>query len=123
MKFQGQNLSAWLLVLGAGFAISTPVFGSADSLDPWHRTALVSSEESLRTSYGNGIFVAVGESGNIFISPDGVDWKPAIAENTRPLHDSVYGKGTFVAIGKGGTALTSLDGSLWTSRISGTTQT
>ncbi len=39
MKSPGQNLSAWLLALGAGFAISTPVKGSTDSLDPWQQAA------------------------------------------------------------------------------------
>ncbi len=120
MKSQGQNLSAWLLVLCAGFAISTPAYGSGDSLDPWHRTAPMLWEDSLRISFGSGIFVAVGESGEIYISPDGIDWKPAGSENTHPLHDSIYGKDTFVAVGERGTVLTSLDGNLWMPRITGT---
>jgi len=76
--------------------------------------------DSLRISYGNGIFVAVGESGSLYTSPDGVTWRGRSSGTNQSLLDAACGGGTFVAVGRSGTILTSLDGTAWTWRNSGT---
>ena len=71
--------------------------------------------------YGNGLFVAVGCSGTIFTSPDGVDWTQRTSEGNDlfgvtygdlflavdDLFGVTFGKGLFVAVGWDGTILTS----------------
>jgi hypothetical protein len=57
-------------------------------------------------TYGNGTFVAVGDRGAIFTSPDGVTW----TRRTSPTDDWLsgvnwlggvtYGNGIFVAVGR-----------------------
>ena len=71
-------------------------------------------------TYGNGTFVAVGNSGAILTSPDGVSWTvrhPGIGDHLRGV---TYGNGTFVVVGNSGAILTSPDGVSWTVQGSGT---
>jgi hypothetical protein len=58
-------------------------------------------------TYGNGLFVAVGEWGTILTSPDGVTWTARTSGTSNLLYDVTYGNGTFVAVGEWGTILTS----------------
>jgi hypothetical protein len=58
-------------------------------------------------TYGNGLFVAVGEDGAILTSPDGVSWTRQTLGTGNLLYDVTYGNGTFVAVGDWGTILTS----------------
>jgi hypothetical protein len=71
-------------------------------------------------TYGNGLFVAVGEGGAILTSPDGVSWTARTSGTGDWLFGVTYGNGLFVAVGEGGTILTSRDGVSWTARTSGT---
>ncbi|MFZ4456954.1 MAG: T9SS type A sorting domain-containing protein [Bacteroidales bacterium] len=93
-----------------------------------------SSEWIIRTSaadngwssvaYGNGLFVAVGNSGTgnrVMTSPDGITWtsRTSAADNT--WKSVAYGNGKFVAVsydGTGNRVMTSPDGITWTSRTS-----
>jgi len=79
-------------------------------------------------TYGNGLFVAVGDNGTILTSPDGTTW----TQRTSPpgpfgarvhLYDVTYGNGLFVTVGgDNGTILTSPDGTTWAKRNSGTSE-
>ena len=75
-------------------------------------------------AYGNLIFVAVGDSGTILTSLDGVAWTvPPDLQNPLPsvrLRGVTYCRDTFIAVGDSGTILTSLDGVNWTARTSWT---
>jgi uncharacterized membrane protein len=71
-------------------------------------------------TYGNGLFVAVGDGGVILTSPDGVSWTRRASGTSEWLRGVTYGNGLFVAVGLGGTILTSPDGVSWTRRTSGT---
>jgi len=65
-------------------------------------------------TYGNGLFVAVGDVGILITSPDGVNWTrrdPAGTANT--LFGVTYGNGIFVVVGGGGIILISSDGVSW----------
>ncbi len=82
-------------------------------------------------TYGNGLFVAVGSSGNInsvMTSPDGINWtlrEQSTSAIWRSWESVTYGEGLFVAvssnaaaldIGIGDHVMTSPDGVTWTSR-------
>jgi hypothetical protein len=75
-------------------------------------------------TYGNGLFVAVGDRGTILTSQDGVNWTGQVSGTSDGLRGVTYGNGTFVAVGgsyyDSGTILTSPDGVNWTARTSGT---
>ena len=80
-------------------------------------------------AYGNGIFVAVGESlqsgaGVTLTSPDGEAWT-YYSPNASYLRDIIYSStlGLFVAVGDAGTIVSSPDGVTWTQRNTGTSHT
>lgn len=72
--------------------------------------------------YGNGLFVAVAQSGTgnrVMTSPDGITWtsRTSAADNT--WEGVAYGNGIWVAVSSDGTGnrvMTSVDGFTWTSR-------
>jgi len=97
-----------------------PHDGLADPLDTWHRMNPWPQGISLRVSYGNGIFVAVGEFGTLYTSADGTAWIPRYTGTGHSLCDVAYGSNTFVAVGSGGMILTSPNGEIWTFRSYGT---
>lgn len=58
-------------------------------------------------TYGDGLFVAVGEDGTILTSTDGVNWTERTSGTRAWINNVTYGNGTFVAVGDHGTILTS----------------
>ncbi|OGP79391.1 MAG: hypothetical protein A2V86_07000 [Deltaproteobacteria bacterium RBG_16_49_23] len=92
----------------------------ADQLDNWNvRNPLSQAHSYFAAAFGNSIFVAVGSTGAIFTSSDGISWTLSPSGSFVNLNGIAYGKGTFVAVGNSGTILTSTDGISWTSRVSG----
>jgi len=57
--------------------------------------------------FSGNTFVAVGDSGTILTSPDGVTWTTRTSGTTYYLTAVTYGNGTFVAVGENGTILQS----------------
>ncbi len=97
-----------LIVLTLSFV---PFSINADSLDNWHlRNRLPQGNSLNAVTYGNGIFVAVGDNGTILTSPDGVTWTQESSGTTDRLNAVNHGNGIFVAGGDGGAILTSADG-------------
>ena len=77
----------------------------------WVLRSPTSSGSWNNVTYGNGLFVAVGDY-KVMTSPDGIDW----TERSVPYpdwNDITYGNGLFVAVGDYG-ALSSSDGVNWT---------
>jgi len=74
----------------------------------------------LSVTSGNGIFVALGESGALITSSDGEGWSQQSSGTRDVLLGVTFGNGLFVAVGGAGTILTSSDGVAWTKRDSGT---
>jgi predicted RecA/RadA family phage recombinase len=74
--------------------------------------------------YGNGLFVAVANTGTgnrVMTSPDGITWTSRASAADNAWHSVVYGDGLFVAVattGTGNRVMTSPDGITWTSRAS-----
>ena len=115
---RAQRLHYWLLGWFSVLAMIQPRDGLAELLDHWHLRAPLALEHFLRISYGNGVFVAVGEAGTIYTSSDGETWTRRSSGTSQSLRDVAYGGGTFVAVGEGGTILSSADGVTWTRRSS-----
>jgi len=71
-------------------------------------------------TFGNNLFVAVGEAGKIATSPDGVAWTQQTsgfgADN---ILNVTYANSLFVAVGGNGKIATSSNGTVWTQRTSG----
>jgi hypothetical protein len=70
-------------------------------------------------TYGAGLFVAVGESGAIVTSSNGIDWRNQNS-GTSTLRAVAYGDGLFVAVGDDGVILSSTTGVHWTNHESRT---
>ena len=66
--------------------------------------------------FANGKFVAVGNSGRIAISTDGVTWNTATV-GSKNLLSIEYGNGKFVVGDNAGNITTSLDGETWETPI------
>jgi hypothetical protein len=100
---------------------SVPDLAKGDPLEFWQRRNPFPHPYPLYgVNYGGGTFVAVGRSGTILTSPDGVTWMSRTSGTPRNLWGITYGNNTFVAVGDGDTILTSPDGVIWTPRVSGT---
>ncbi len=68
--------------------------------------------------------VAVGATGAIIVSQNGVDWVAASSvPSTANLNDVAWTGRSYVAVGVGGTIMSSDDGDNWVRRGSGTTKT
>ncbi len=72
------------------------------------------------TSLGNGRLVAVGDSGTILTSPNGINWSTENSGTNSRLNSVIWTGNQFVAVGDTGIILTSTDGAIWIRRTSGT---
>jgi len=71
-------------------------------------------------TYGDGLYVAVGETGKLTTSPDGTTWTTRTSGfGTSNILGVTYGDELYVAVGDSGTMTTSTDGTTWTTRASG----
>jgi hypothetical protein len=92
---------------------------NAHPLNNWHwRSPIPQGNDLSNVAYGNGIFVAVGDTGTIITSEDAANW--SIVNNLDPLINLTgiaYGKDIFVATGnlpnRKGVICTSTDGISW----------
>ena len=83
------------------------------------RSAAGNDDGWFGVTYGNGLFVAVGYSGDrVMTSPDGINWTArSAAGNDDNWYAVTYGNGLFVAVGGGpDRVMTSPDGINWTAR-------
>jgi len=67
-------------------------------------------------TYGNGLFVIVGENGEIQTSPDGINWTVRATGGANGYLSVTYGNGLFVVVGETGEIQTSPDGVTWTAQ-------
>ena len=116
---KSKRITLWLLGIFFLFSILPSVDGLAESLDRWQGKTPFSRGTPFWIAYGNGMFVALGESGALYTSSDFEEWKEQASGTNQTLRDGAYGAGVFAAVGGWGTILTSPDGVSWTRRSSG----
>ena len=101
--------------------VSAKIYKSADNGATWQEYASGTTKALNSIAYGNGLFVAVGDTGTILTSPDGITWTQRTSGTRRCFRNVAYGNSLYVAVGDTGTILTSPDGITWTQRTSGST--
>jgi len=80
----------------------------------------VTSSQLNGLTYGSGKYVAVGNSGTVLTSEDGVTWtRRTVSGVTQNLQSVIHENGKYVAVGQNGTIITSEDGVTWTKTVSG----
>lgn len=93
----------------------------AHPLDVWQwRNPLPQGNALNAVTYGNGLYVAVGDLGTILTSADGTNWSRRVSGTFEGLNDVVYANNRFVVVGNFGVIATSSDGLLWTPQYGGT---
>jgi hypothetical protein len=122
------NLSILLALLDFAQA------GQAGPLDTWAwRNPLPTGNNLSSVAYGNGLFAAVGDSGTIVTSADGLNWTLRQWGGDFNLCGIIFGNGRFVVVGElapsrrlgpgPGTILTSTNGVSWFQQSPGTNGT
>ena len=101
-----------LLLANAGLGFGQITWETVDSLPQ--------DDTLFSVTFGNDLFVAVGESGTIITSPDGAIWTQQHSGTTTVIRSVSYCKDRFVAVGDSGKILSSTDGKTWASIPSGT---
>jgi len=96
----------WVIVGGdAGYSTHTPsILTSSDGVTWTERTADASYDRPfVRVRYLNGLFIALGEYGEIQTSPDGITWTRRYSSGaTGTIRDVAYdGAGTYFAVQDG----------------------
>jgi hypothetical protein len=93
----------------------------------WTSRSSASDNWWTSVTYGNGLFVAVSNSGSgnrVMTSPDGINWTSQTSATNKDWSSVTYGNGVFVAVAIGGAydlnnlVMTSTDEITWTSRTS-----
>ncbi len=107
------------VAFGAGLFVSASASGvirtSADGGLTWiARTANAGTNTLNDVSFVNSQFIAVGNSGTLVTSPDGLTWTARTSGTTSTLYSVTFGAGKYV-VGGNGVGVTSLDGITWTS--------
>ena len=91
-----------------------------EPLATWTARSAAEANQWLSVTYGNGLFVAVANSGTnrVMTSPDGITWTARSAAEANIWQSVTYGNGLFVAVSSDGTnrVMTSPDGITWTAR-------
>jgi hypothetical protein len=77
LELKGQSMGSMTVRGCVGLWLFIPVSLSlgADPLDQWQwRNPLPSANPLCEVTYGNGLFVAVGNGEAVMTSPDGIEW-------------------------------------------------
>jgi len=107
-------------VSDAVFSITSDTSECGES---WLNTDYSGSETFTGVTYGSSQFAAVGNSGKIMTSANGITWTSKASGITNDLYGIVYEEAVnrFAAVGAGGVILTSSDGITWETQTSGIT--
>ena len=93
------------------------VLGKLTGLGSFAQRVLPSSSTWVSVAYGNGVFVAIANTGAAATSPDGITWTARTLPATATWRSVAYGAGVFMAVVSDGiAAATSPDGITWTAR-------
>jgi hypothetical protein len=108
----------WVAVGAASGGYSEPLWTSANGINWTPVSGIVADFECV--IFANGQFLAVGDDGAIFTSPDGLAWTPRNSPFSSRLIGAAYGNGRYVVVGTRGRILSSATGVAWTRETSGT---
>lgn len=86
-------------------------------VEEWSTPVQIGSSTWYSVTYGNGKFVAVGDSGYTTTSTNGTTWTTPKQVGTNIWQSVAYGNGKFVAVSSGGYITTSEDGVTWTTPV------
>ncbi len=97
---------------------------ASDPLDQWHLRSPVPTPNPIRDiAYGNGLWVAVGDSGTVLTSADNEQsWAlqdAGVTNNRTHFSGIVFANNQYVAVGSPGLSATSPNGTNWTLRALG----
>jgi len=107
---------------GDGVCDQSAVFWSSDNAVSWNPASSVPTIKNLRgITFGNSLFLAVGENGTILYSSDGNNWTPSSSGTTNTLHAAAWGGGQFVVAGYNTLIATTDPGISWTAGSSAVT--
>lgn len=88
--------------------------GAQSLCGPWQWAVPLPQGNHLRdVTYGNGVYVAVGDAGTVLVSADAVAWTVVRLDSRRGLAAVTWDGSRFVAVGDGGTVAVSPDGRQW----------
>jgi len=109
-------------LVGFVFPLTQEGVSYADPLYNWSTRTSGTPNDLNGVTYCNGTFIAVGSSGTILTSLDGVIWSAMSSGISNNLNGVTFGSGIFVAVGDSGTILTSTDLATWTKKPAGTSE-
>lgn len=94
------------------------LISTALAVASWTDTTIhaVSSRALRSVTWGNDMFVAVGDGGTIVISADGIHWEQQASGVDTHLLSVHWGDGQYITVGYDNTVLASLDGHQWIKR-------
>ena len=90
-------------------AITSLIAAKEYNLDTWETQTSGFGTTSIRgVTYGDGLYVAVGNDGTLTTSPDGITWTTRTSGfGATTIYGVTYGDGLYVAVGDSGTLITS----------------
>ena len=96
------------------FLLFVRIFAAQAQID-WTSRPLLPDNILFDVAFGAGKYVAVGQSGMIRVSTDGITWdeRSSPVGKNRNLRRIIYANGFFVVVGDLGTVMTSTDGLNW----------
>jgi hypothetical protein len=103
-----------LLAVAVLVAVGTPA--GAQTCGPWSRLGAeppFGGASLNAVTYGDGIFVAVGDDGLIASSTDGVVWTRRESGDDEDLRGVTWNGARYIAVGLGGPILASDDATIW----------
>ena len=113
-------LSSLLMIFGCGGGGDGKSGNPSQIPTNWHMLNPLPQGNTLNgVTYGNGIFVAVGQLGTIMTSYNGLEWQISTSGVDNNLSAVAFGNGKFITVGNEGVILISSNGVNWTPRISG----
>src|SRR5437762_8573852 len=93
--------SRTLILAGVGILASWWSAAAGDPLSSWEIRETPTPRPLRAVTYGNGLFVAVGDHGTIITSTDGASWSAQSAGTTAvDLSAVCWGNGRFVTVGE-----------------------
>ncbi|MCP4157216.1 MAG: hypothetical protein GY757_56415, partial [bacterium] len=108
-----------IVAVGSDHLVMTSANGGVSWTITNPRTNDRDDEDIYDIAYGNGVFVAAGEFGGTWRSPDGENWtKSGVG---RAIRDIAFGNGVFMAVAANGSVYRTADGVSWTSKAVGQT--